>query len=243
MTSQRKDERIILNIGGVKYETYRSTLTAYPNTLLGTMFQERNVELLKPKENEYFFDRNGKAFHYIMEYYRTGKIFWLEGNNNNFITRQELKTEMDFFQISYELPNLYNIPILSTSSSNSFLQRKSFPQVNEMLKEFIESLKFCVYETAWNLKEGLDLSFYSYTNSYYNDFTNNNNIEQIEYILKPFKNSGYRLLKNFQLEIEDELKNSIQELIKLDINHNPELISVIRRPSHYTLKFKIQKIL
>ncbi|CAG8545000.1 11439_t:CDS:2 [Ambispora leptoticha] len=71
------DERIILNVGGVKYETYRSTLTAYPDTLLGTMFQQRNQQLLHPANgNEYFFDRNGKIFHYIMEFYRTGQILW-----------------------------------------------------------------------------------------------------------------------------------------------------------------------
>ncbi|CAG8677184.1 4666_t:CDS:2, partial [Ambispora gerdemannii] len=71
------DERIILNVGGVKYETYRSTLTAYPYTLLGTMFQPRNQPLLHPTNgNEYFFDRNGKIFHYVMEYYRTGQILW-----------------------------------------------------------------------------------------------------------------------------------------------------------------------
>jgi hypothetical protein len=199
------------------------------------MFQERNEELLKSNENEYFFDRNGKAFHYIMEYYRTGKIFLIEGNNNNnFITNQELKIEMDFFQISYELPkNIYN---------NPSLQRKSYPQINEILKDFIESLKSCIYETAWNLREVLNLSFYSYTNSNYNEFTNNN-IEQIENILKPFKTNGYKLLKKFKLEIEFELKNSVQELIKLDIFHNAELISVIRRPPHYSLNIKIQKII
>ncbi|CAB4467013.1 hypothetical protein RhiirA5_462527 [Rhizophagus irregularis] len=239
MSSQNKDERIVLNIGGIKYETYRSTLTAYPDTLLGTMFQERNEELLKPNKNEYFFDRNGKAFHYIMEYYRTGKIFWLEEENNNFITKQELRFELDFFQISYNLPNIYNI---SSSSPNSFLQRKSFPQINDLLKDFIESLKSCIYETAWNLKENLDISFYSYTNNNYKEFSNNN-IEHIEYILKPFKTSGYKLLNKFKLEIEDELKNSIKELIKLEITHNPELISVIRRPPHYNLNFRIQNIL
>lgn len=203
------------------------------------MFQERNEELLKPNENEYFFDRNGKAFHYIMEYYRTGKIFWLEENNNNFISKQELQFELDFFQISYNLPNIYNI---SLSSSNSFLQRKSFPQINDLLQDFIESLKSCIYETAWNLKEALDISFYSYTNSNYKEFSNNN-IEKIEYILKPFKTSGYKLLTKFQLEIKDGLKNSIQELIKLDILHFPELISVVNRPPHYTLNIKIQSIL
>ncbi|CAG8499509.1 5297_t:CDS:2, partial [Funneliformis caledonium] len=71
------DERIVLNVGGIKYETYRSTLTAYPKTLLGTMFHPRNRAMLHPTNgNEYFIDRNGYIFHYIMEYYRTGNIVW-----------------------------------------------------------------------------------------------------------------------------------------------------------------------
>ncbi|GBB87655.1 hypothetical protein RclHR1_14110004 [Rhizophagus clarus] len=71
------DERIVLNVGGIKYETYRSTLTAHPKTFLGTMFHPRNQAMLHPVNgNEYFIDRNGHAFHYIMEYYRTGNIVW-----------------------------------------------------------------------------------------------------------------------------------------------------------------------
>ena len=63
------DDRVVLNVGGIKYETYRSTLLKYPKTLLGTMFNSRNQDLLKPEnENEYFFDRNGYAFHYILEF-------------------------------------------------------------------------------------------------------------------------------------------------------------------------------
>ncbi|CAB5351562.1 unnamed protein product [Rhizophagus irregularis] len=70
------EETIILNVGGVKYETFRSTLTAYPNTMLGTMFSERNKMTLKSDDNKtYFIDRNGYAFYYIMEFYRTGKFY------------------------------------------------------------------------------------------------------------------------------------------------------------------------
>ncbi|KAF0485256.1 nucleotide binding protein 1-like protein [Gigaspora margarita] len=74
---QIPNDKIILNVGGVKYETYRTTLTAYPDTLLGTMFHPRNKEMLHPTNgNEYFIDRNGYTFYYIMEYYRTGSIVW-----------------------------------------------------------------------------------------------------------------------------------------------------------------------
>ncbi|CAG8511428.1 2646_t:CDS:2 [Ambispora leptoticha] len=97
-------QRVVLNVGGIKYETLRSTLTAYPNTLLGTMFADRNETLLKPENgNEYFFDRNGRAFHYIMEYYRTGKLLFptLSDNltNNFWITKEEIQKELDYFLI------------------------------------------------------------------------------------------------------------------------------------------------
>ncbi|GBB90881.1 hypothetical protein RclHR1_00180019 [Rhizophagus clarus] len=100
------EETIILNVGGVKYETFRSTLTAYPNTMLGTMFSERNKMTLKSDDNKtYFIDRNGYAFYYIMEFYRTGKIVWpgeiknQESNMMKLVTVQQLEQEIEYFQI------------------------------------------------------------------------------------------------------------------------------------------------
>jgi hypothetical protein len=46
-----RGERVVLNVGGTKFETYRSTLTNYSSSLLGTMFHKRNSSLLKPDEN------------------------------------------------------------------------------------------------------------------------------------------------------------------------------------------------
>jgi hypothetical protein len=45
------DERIILNVGGIRYETYKSTLLKYPNTLLSAMFSDRNKDLLVKDAN------------------------------------------------------------------------------------------------------------------------------------------------------------------------------------------------
>ncbi|CAG8798628.1 14896_t:CDS:2, partial [Gigaspora rosea] len=93
------DPRIILNVGGIRYETYRSTLLAYPLTLLGTMFQSRNDSLLQPSNtglhNEYFFDRNGYVFRYILEFYRTGKILWPKSNPSRApISQNSLKSSI-----------------------------------------------------------------------------------------------------------------------------------------------------
>ncbi|CAG8727202.1 1786_t:CDS:2, partial [Dentiscutata erythropus] len=94
-------ERIILNIGGIKYETFRSTLTAQPETLLGKMFRDQN-EYIKNSVNgnEYFFNRNGEAFYYIMEFYRTGKLLWPIETKKSQVTYQQLKEELDYFQIN-----------------------------------------------------------------------------------------------------------------------------------------------
>ncbi|PKK66612.1 hypothetical protein RhiirC2_753166 [Rhizophagus irregularis] len=88
------EETIILNVGGVKYETFRSTLTAYPNTMLGTMFSERNKMTLKSDDNKtYFIDRNGYAFYYIMEFYQ---------NMMKLVTIQQLEIEIEYFQIPFD---------------------------------------------------------------------------------------------------------------------------------------------
>ncbi|KAG9297477.1 hypothetical protein G9A89_020879 [Geosiphon pyriformis] len=106
-SATRVNDRMILNVGGIRYETKRSTLTAYPDTLLGTMFQERNSQLLHPiNDNEYFIDRNGRAFHYILEYYRTGKVVWGGIGSDRRITRRELEEELDYFLIPPLTPAL-----------------------------------------------------------------------------------------------------------------------------------------
>ncbi|CAG8502614.1 10289_t:CDS:2 [Ambispora leptoticha] len=98
------DERIVLNVGGIKYETFKSTLISQPNTLLGRLFKENSI---KPsKENEYFFDRNGRAFHYVLEYYRTGSIHIPRENAKEYITggkgaplSSDILAEFDYFEI------------------------------------------------------------------------------------------------------------------------------------------------
>ncbi|CAG8460545.1 1249_t:CDS:2 [Paraglomus occultum] len=115
------NERIILNVGGVKYETYRSTLTAYPNTLLGTMFADRNLSLLyKTVDNEYFIDRNGHAFFYILEFYRTGRLSWKEEEGNCVCgTGRRLTVGNDRGNSSSSTPLSPLSPSSSISSSSS----------------------------------------------------------------------------------------------------------------------------
>lgn len=64
------DSRVVINVGGKRFETQISTFSSYPDSLLGTMFSARNTYLLKKDSNgEIFFDRNPDAFEAILHLY------------------------------------------------------------------------------------------------------------------------------------------------------------------------------
>ncbi|CAG8640775.1 6140_t:CDS:2, partial [Acaulospora morrowiae] len=199
-----QDERIVLNIGGVKYETYRSTLTAYPETLLGTMFHERNNDLLRPvNNNEYFFDRDSQIFRYIIQYYRTGKITFPD---NSLITRQELLDEMDFFQI----PLPPSQPDIHTPAPRSSLP--TIAQYAEIVDDFVQAIKFSMIETSWNFHESISITFYA-TPLHHETLPTDRMmcvspyIEKIRERLKPYESSGYKILELFSADIKSYLEN------------------------------------
>ena len=101
------------------------------------MFQERNRKLQLPnKDGEYFFDRNSKAFHYVMEFYRTGKILWpgeiedQESKMTKLVTTQQLEQELEYFQIPF---NNVNASLIYKSAGNS---------IDELIIQMISFRKF-----------------------------------------------------------------------------------------------------
>ncbi|KAK7486432.1 hypothetical protein BaRGS_00022356 [Batillaria attramentaria] len=67
--------RVVINVGGVKYETFKSTLKSIPDTRLSwlTEAQGHNPDY-DPASGEYFFDRHPGVFNMILNYYRTGRL-------------------------------------------------------------------------------------------------------------------------------------------------------------------------
>ncbi|CAF3440131.1 unnamed protein product [Rotaria sp. Silwood2] len=61
--------RIIINISGVRFETLKSTLQVYPNTLLGNA--KRRKYYYDNVLDEYFFDRHRGCFEAILYYYQS----------------------------------------------------------------------------------------------------------------------------------------------------------------------------
>lgn len=68
------ENRITLNVGGVRYETYKATLKKIPATRLSRLTEA--LANYDPVLNEYFFDRHPGVFAQILNYYRTGKLHY-----------------------------------------------------------------------------------------------------------------------------------------------------------------------
>lgn len=65
------DERVLLNVGGVRHETHVGTLQNVPGSRLS-----RLADLHKNSgrgKQEYFFDRHPSVFNSIIDFYRTGQ--------------------------------------------------------------------------------------------------------------------------------------------------------------------------
>ncbi|KPP67950.1 potassium voltage-gated channel subfamily A member 10-like [Scleropages formosus] len=64
------DQKVIINIAGLRFETRLRTLDQFPETLLGD--PKKRMNYFDPMRNEYFFDRNRPSFDGILYYYQSG---------------------------------------------------------------------------------------------------------------------------------------------------------------------------
>ena len=64
------NERVVINVSGLRFETQLQTLNQFPDTLLGD--SNRRDRYFDPLRNEYFFDRNRPSFDAILYYYQSG---------------------------------------------------------------------------------------------------------------------------------------------------------------------------
>ncbi|XP_061422398.1 potassium voltage-gated channel subfamily C member 4-like [Lethenteron reissneri] len=76
MAKSEEEERIIINVGGMRHETYRTTLKTLPGTRLSWLTEPDAYSTFDydPKCDEFFFDRHPGVFAHILNYYRTGKL-------------------------------------------------------------------------------------------------------------------------------------------------------------------------
>ena len=66
------NKRIFINVGGIRYETYKSTLKLIKESRLANLSSTNSD--YDPVRNEYFFDRDPVSFLAILNYFRTGLL-------------------------------------------------------------------------------------------------------------------------------------------------------------------------
>lgn len=87
-------EIIHLNVGGTIYTTTRSTLSRYPDSMLGAMFRG-DIPSRLDLNGHYFIDRDGEIFKYVLNFLRSTKL----SLPNDFKDYDLLLSEADFYQI------------------------------------------------------------------------------------------------------------------------------------------------
>lgn len=74
MKDGKWNDRVTLNVGGVRHETYKATLKKIPATRLSRLTEA--LVNYDPVLNEYFYDRHPDVFAQVLNYYRTGKLHY-----------------------------------------------------------------------------------------------------------------------------------------------------------------------
>lgn len=67
------ENRVVLNCGGIRHETYKATLKKIPATRLSRLTEA--LANYDPILNEYFFDRHPGVFAQVLNYYRSSIYF------------------------------------------------------------------------------------------------------------------------------------------------------------------------
>ncbi len=75
-SEKKVSNKVMINVGGVRYETYKSTLRNIPDTRLSWLTEPTAITNadFDPETGEFFFDRHPGVFNMVLNYYRTGKL-------------------------------------------------------------------------------------------------------------------------------------------------------------------------
>ena len=100
---------VALNVGGVHYMTSLKTLQSEPGSRLALMFTgKQKATLAKDHKGEYFIDRDGVLFRYVLDFLRNKQLILPEG----FSEKERLRHEAEY----YQLPTMVKAMVVAISS-------------------------------------------------------------------------------------------------------------------------------
>ncbi|XP_051881760.1 BTB/POZ domain-containing protein KCTD21-like [Pristis pectinata] len=149
-------EPITLNVGGSLYTTSLTTLTRYPDSMLGSMFAG-TLPIKKDVQGNCFIDRDGKMFRYILNFLRTSHL----DLPVDFQELDLLNREADFFQIQPLLEALQKIKAISTKvRMNTILNIIYDSHLHNIGSFTVKIISVQVFSTSCALLKLLSSKFY-----------------------------------------------------------------------------------
>jgi hypothetical protein len=103
-----------LNIGSMRFETSRTTLCRFPDTMIGCMFSGRHA-LPKGEDGYFFIDRDGTHFRHILNFLRSPESFKVEVEGAD---ARELRRECEYYgidQLMFPPPTQKCLPYYHTN--------------------------------------------------------------------------------------------------------------------------------
>ena len=102
-----------LNVGGHCYTTTRATLTRFPNSMLGVMFNGTFTTTVD-ENGHHFIDRDGSLFGFVLNFLRSSSL----ALPNDFQHFDQLCLEADFFQVQPLIQELARLKRKLTIAQN-----------------------------------------------------------------------------------------------------------------------------
>ena len=120
--------KVKLDVGGDTFATTLTTLTRFPDTMLGAMFSGRHA-LIKDEADVYFIDRDGPLFREILKFLRSPESY----DNSAFQGRQltELKNEAEYYGLKDLMFPI--VPAKPVTVNNSWGRSVTITQGNDQL--------------------------------------------------------------------------------------------------------------
>lgn len=88
------EDLVKLNVGGVLYTTTKATLSRFPSSMLGAMFNG-SFPTTRDENGAFFIDRDGLLFQHVLNFLRSSQLALPEG----FLLIDQLSVEADFYQV------------------------------------------------------------------------------------------------------------------------------------------------
>jgi hypothetical protein len=152
-----QNKKVLLNVGGHRFETSLQTLTSVPATYFASLFSGR-FELTLDTEGSYSIDRDGIHFRHILNFLRDAGSFELSSDMTEG-QRKELAVELQFYGLLDRMMPYY----AQERVGQALLQRACFAGTNHELQTAVAQARVLVFEigstTPFLTDEFQDLRF------------------------------------------------------------------------------------